>query len=64
MMEAVIERCAGVDVGKKFVVVCLMVGSLESEPKTELRKSGRSCPNSSNYEIGHIVPRSATEGRG
>jgi len=40
MIEAVIERCAGIDVGKKFVVVCLMVGSLESEPKTELRKFG------------------------
>ncbi len=40
MIEAVIERCAGIDVGKRFVVVCLMVGSLESEPKTELRKFG------------------------
>jgi len=40
MIEAVIERCAGIDVGKKFVVVCLMVGSLEKEPKTELRKFG------------------------
>ena len=40
MIEAVIERCAGIDVGKKFVVVCLTVGSLESEPTTELRKFG------------------------
>ena len=40
MIEAVIERCAGIDVGKRFVVVCLMAGSLESQPKTELRKFG------------------------
>jgi transposase len=40
MIEAIIERCAGIDVGKKFVVVCLMVGPLESEPRTELRKFG------------------------
>ena len=40
MIEAVIERCAGIDVGKKFVVVCLTVGSLESKPRTELRKFG------------------------
>ncbi len=39
-MEAIIERCAGIDVGQKFVVVCLRVGSLESEPQTEWRKLG------------------------
>jgi transposase len=40
MIEAVIERCAGIDVGKKFLVVCVMSGSLEAEPKTEIRKFG------------------------
>lgn len=40
MIEAVIERCAGIDVGKKFLVVCVMTGPLQSEPKTEIRKSG------------------------
>jgi hypothetical protein len=40
MIEAVIERCAGIDVGKKFLVVCVMTGSLDAEPKTEIRKFG------------------------
>lgn len=40
MIEAVIERCAGIDVGKKFLVVCVMSGPLETEPKTEIRKFG------------------------
>jgi transposase len=37
MIEAVIERCAGIDVGKKFLVVCVMTGPLEAEPKIEIR---------------------------
>jgi transposase len=40
MIEAVIERCAGIDVGKKFLLVCVMTGPLEAEPKTEIRKFG------------------------
>jgi transposase len=40
MIEAVIEQCAGIDVGKKFLVVCVMTGSLQAEPKSEIRKFG------------------------
>jgi transposase len=40
MIEAVIERCAGIDVGKKFLLVCVMTGPLEAEPQTEIRKFG------------------------
>jgi transposase len=40
MIDAVIERCAGIDVGKKFVVVCVMTGPLHEEPRTEIRKFG------------------------
>jgi transposase len=40
MIEAVIERCAGIDVGKKFPVACVMIGPLEVEPKIEIRKFG------------------------
>src|SRR4029434_9111887 len=32
MISASIERCAGIDVGKKFLAVCVMVGPLEGEP--------------------------------
>jgi transposase len=40
MISASIERCAGIDVGKKFLAVCLMVGPLEGEPRVEIRKFG------------------------
>jgi len=40
MIDAVIERCAGIDVGKRFLVVCVMTGPLDAEPKTEIRKFG------------------------
>jgi transposase len=40
MIEAVIQRCAGIDVGKKFLIVCVMTGPLDAEPKTEIRKFG------------------------
>jgi transposase len=38
MMEAVIERCAGIDVGRKFVVVCTMIGEANAVPQYEIRK--------------------------
>ena len=40
MIEAVIERCAGIDIGKKFLVVCVMTGPLDAEPQMEIRKFG------------------------
>ena len=40
MMAALIERCAGIDVGKKSVSVCLMIGPADQEPQTEIRTYG------------------------
>jgi transposase len=40
MISAAIERCAGIDVGKKFLAVCVMVGPLQGEPQVEIRKFG------------------------
>jgi transposase len=40
MIPAVIERCAGIDVGKKFLAVCVMVGPANEEGQAELRKFG------------------------
>ena len=40
MIEAIVERCAGIDVGKKFVVVCVMTGSARDEPHTQIKKFG------------------------
>ena len=33
MIAAIIERCAGIDVGKKFIVVCVMTGPADGEAR-------------------------------
>jgi transposase len=40
MICAAVERCAGIDVGKKWLSVCIMVGPLNGEPRIEKRRSG------------------------
>src|SRR5207248_6075483 len=40
MIPAVIERCAGIDVGKKFIAVCVMTGPANGEPRSEVRTFG------------------------
>ena len=40
MIPAVIERCAGIDVGKKFLVCCVAIGAAREEAAMETRKFG------------------------
>ena len=40
MISAVIERCAGIDVGKKSLAVCVMTGPAEGEAQYEVRTFG------------------------
>jgi transposase len=40
MIPAVIERCAGIDIGKTFLVACIMVGAADAEPRIEKRTYG------------------------
>ena len=40
MICAAIERCAGIDVGKKFLAVCIMTGPLDAEARVERRRFG------------------------
>ena len=40
MICAAVERCAGIDVGKTFLAVCSMVGSLDGEAGVERRRFG------------------------
>jgi len=40
MISAAIERCAGIDVGKKFLAVCILTGPLDGEPRVERRRFG------------------------
>jgi transposase len=39
-MKAVVERCAGIDVAKKALNVCLLTGSADQEAEAELRLFG------------------------
>jgi len=38
MIDAVIERCIGIDVGKKFLVACVMTGPANGEARSEIRE--------------------------
>jgi transposase len=38
MICAAVERCAGIDVGKKMLSVCLMIGPLTGEPEVQRRQ--------------------------
>lgn len=40
MICAAVERCAGIDVGKRFLAVCLMSGPLEGEARVQKRRYG------------------------
>jgi len=40
MIQAVVERCAGIDVGKARLAVCVMTGEADQEPNSELREYG------------------------
>lgn len=40
MIPAVIERCVGIDVAKKSVVACVMIGSADGEARSEIRQFG------------------------
>ena len=37
-MKALVERCAGIDVGKKFVLVCILSGSANERVRSDVRK--------------------------
>jgi transposase len=40
MLEVKAERCAGIDVGKKFLAVCVMMGPANAKPVVEVRRFG------------------------
>jgi transposase len=39
-MKAIIERCAGIDVGKRFITACILLGAPDVEPTSEKRLFG------------------------
>jgi len=44
MLEVKVERCAGIDVAKKFVMVCVSIGLAHQKPKEEVRRFGTTVP--------------------
>ena len=40
MLEVKVERCAGIDVGKKFLAVCVMIGLANQKPTVKVRRFG------------------------
>src|SRR5918912_2640089 len=44
MIAAVVERCVGIDIGKKSLCACVMVGPADGEARSELRTYGTTVP--------------------
>jgi transposase len=65
MINAAIERCAGIDVHKKFLAVCVMVGPLDAEPHMERRRYGTTVAELNElrewlrgHDVSHVVMES------
>jgi hypothetical protein len=43
-MGKLIERCAGIDIGKRFLVCCVMTGVAHEEPHSETRRFDTTVP--------------------
>ena len=48
MINAVLERCAGIDIGKRFLMACVMVGAADQDPSQEIRRFGTTVPELEN----------------
>jgi transposase len=42
MLDVKVENCAGIDVGKKFLAVCVLMGPTNQKPFVEIRRFGTS----------------------
>src|SRR6058998_1422101 len=42
MLEVKVEKCAGIDVGKRFLAVCVLIGLANQKPVGEVRRFGTS----------------------
>ena len=40
MLEVKVENCAGIDVGKRFLAVCVLNGPVDRKPAEEVRRFG------------------------
>ena len=44
-MGKIVERCAGIDVGKRFLLCCVLTGSAAEEPQSETRRFDTPVPS-------------------
>ena len=44
-MGKIIQRCAGIDVGKRFLLCCVLTGSAAEEPQSETRRFDTTVPS-------------------
>jgi len=44
MLEVKVERCAGIDVHKKFLAACVMIGPANQKPSSKVRRFGTTVP--------------------
>jgi hypothetical protein len=52
MICAAVERCAGIDVGKIWLSVCVMIGPLSGEARIEKRRFGTTVPDLRSFSAG------------
>ncbi|HEX4232064.1 MAG TPA: transposase [Bryobacteraceae bacterium] len=64
-MSKIIERCAGIDIGKRFLLCCALTGAAHDEPRSETRRVNTSVPELEDLrawlkekEITHVVMES------
>jgi transposase len=43
-MGKIIERCAGIDIGKRFLLCCVLTGAAHEEPRSETRRFDTTVP--------------------
>jgi hypothetical protein len=51
MICAAVERCAGIDVGKTFLAVCVMTGPLDGKARTQKRRFGTIVAELESYQL-------------
>jgi transposase len=64
-MGKIIERCAGIDIGKRFLLCCVSTGAAHDEPRSETRRLDTTVPELQHLrewlrekEITHVVMES------
>ena len=55
MLEVKVEKCAGIDVGKKFLAICVLIGLANRKPVAEVRRFGASVKELELFPFAQLV---------